>query len=315
MNKRFVKLLGAGILTVTMIAPVALNAAQPMASMEDSSASPNLSRDVTMDTKHSSGIFDTNSPDAENPNGNGDQQAGPKISVKKDKFLLKKGASFDFATELGLSIVDATDGDITSQLKIPSIDTSKATTMKKTVKAVNSKGEVSTLEIVIRVVDVKSELELKDAKELDTYDLSKLVNDASGLTLAVKSIADDKSSFVVTITDGANTMEQTVALKTGTTDEGTGKPDGDQTGKPDGETPKPEEDSTPKPEGETPKPEEDGTGKPDDETTKPPTNNGSGNGTGNGGASLPETGAVASGLGLSALIAGGAGAVYFKKRR
>lgn len=284
MNKKFLSLMSAGVITVSLVAPTAVNAAG--VTMEDAST---VSEQKTGDK---SGIFDTGTPDAANPNGNGDSTtAGPKISVKKDKFLVLKGDKFDFATELGLKIVDETEGDITSQLKIPTIDTSKAGTIKKTVKAVNSKGEVSTLDIVINIVDVVESADIKDKTELDKFDLSKLINgDSSGLTLAVKSIAEDGKSFVLTITDGTNAIEKTIAMSgTGTsTEEDTNKEEQEGT---DTDTNK--EEGTEETEGT------------DQQGTQQGTTGGSTN-TG-GGAALPQTGAVATGIGgiggLTALAA------------
>ena len=263
----------------------------------------------TTSREHNSGIFDTNSPDASNPNGNGDENtAGPKITVKKDKFLVLKGAEFDFTSELGLKIVDETDGDITGQLKIPTIDTSKADTLKKTVKAVNSKGEVSTLDLIINVVGVKDSLSLANPSELDTFDLGKLIEgDPSGLTLAVKKVAEDGSAFTLTITDGTNAVEKEVKLTSnGETpkEEETDKPatDGEQS-----ETNKEEGTDTPSAnDGETPKPA------PGTNTQTPPANNGGG---GSGNATLPQTGAVATGIGGVGLLTAGAAFLRHRSRK
>lgn len=277
--------MAAGVITVSLVAPTAMNAAN--VSMEDGQS-------VTTEQRAGgSGIFDTGTPDASNPNGNGDSTtAGPKISVKKDKFLVLKGDKFDFETELGLKIVDETEGDITSQLKVPAIETSKAGTIKKTVKAVNSKGEVSTLDIVINIVDVVESADIKDKSELDKFDLSKLINgDTSGLTLAVKSVAEDGKSFVLTITDGTNAIEKTVTMT------GTGSATGEETGK---------EEGTDQGTTENPGTEETDKEQPGEESTEQGGTQAGGT-TGGGGASLPQTGAVATGIGgiggLTALAA------------
>lgn len=299
MNKRILSLMAAGIVTVSIAIPAKVNAA-PQVSMGDTQIE-------TSSREHNSGIFDTNSPDASNPNGNGDQNtAGPKITVKKDKFLVLKGAEFDFASELGLKIVDETDGDITGQLKIPAIDTSKADTLKKTVKAVNSKGEVSTLDLIINVVSVKDSLSLANPSELDTFDLGKLIEgDPSGLTLAVKKVAEDGSAFTLTITDGTNAVEKEVKLNSnGETpnEEGTDKPvtDGEQS-----EENKQEDTDTPSENnGGTPNPA------PGTNTQTPPANNG-----GSGNATLPQTGAVATGIGSVGLLTVGAAFLRHRSRK
>ncbi len=346
MNKRILSLMAAGIVTVSIAIPAKVNAA-PQVSMGDTQIE-------TSSREHNSGIFDTNSPDASNPNGNGDQNtAGPKITVKKDKFLVLKGAEFDFASELGLKIVDETDGDITGQLKIPAIDTSKADTLKKTVKAVNSKGddfaselglkivdetdgditgqlkipaidtskadtlkktvkavnskgEVSTLDLIINVVGVKDSLSLANPSELDTFDLGKLIEgDPSGLTLAVKKVAEDGSAFTLTITDGTNAVEKEVKLNSnGETpnEEGTDKPvtDGEQSeeNKQEGtDTPSENNEGTPNP-------------APGTNTQTPPANNG-----GSGNATLPQTGAVATGIGSVGLLTAGAAFLRHRSRK
>lgn len=299
MNKRILSLMAAGMVTVSIAIPAKVNAA-PQVSMGDTQIE-------TSSREHNSGIFDTNSPDASNPNGNGDQNtAGPKITVKKDKFLVLKGAEFDFASELGLKIVDETDGDITGQLKIPAIDTSKADTLKKTVKAVNSKGEVSTLDLIINVVGVKDSLSLANPSELDTFDLGKLIEgDPSGLTLAVKKVAEDGSAFTLTITDGTNAVEKEVKLNSnGETpnEEGTDKPvtDGEQS-----EENKQEDTDTPSENnGGTPNPA------PGTNTQTPPANNG-----GSGNATLPQTGAVATGIGSVGLLTAGAAFLRHRSRK
>ena len=289
MNKRFLSLMAAGAITVSLIAPSAVNAAG--VTMEDATTV------AEQKTGDKSGIFDTGTPDASNPNGNTDQNtAGPKITVKKDKFLVMKGEPFDFATELGLKIVDETDGDITSQLKIPSIDTSKAGTLKKTVKAVNTKGEVSTLDLIINIVDVADSVDLADKSELDSYDLSKLVTgDTTGLTLAVKSVAEDGKSFVLTITDGTNALEKTVTL---TGAEGSDKAEGEEQEK---------EDAT---EGEEQQGEDTTQGEQQGDATQGETNTGN-----DGNATLPQTGAVATGVGGVGALTTLAGFMKFRKRR
>ncbi|GAA0101562.1 hypothetical protein UT300012_22770 [Paraclostridium bifermentans] len=303
MNKKLAAFLVTGLITMSTSGVIA-HAESPGASMDDSKPA------VTKQTKinQESGIFNTDSPEASNPNAGGDTQAGPTIKVKKDKFLVEKGSNFDFAKELGLSIVDEKDGDMTDHIKVPTIPTDKVGRISKTVKAVNSKGEVSTKDIVVNVIEVEGETSVASMDDVKKMDFSKLVKgDVSGLTIALKSTDEANKTMTVTISDGVNTIDKTVKL----TVDGSATPE-------EGKDPnqKPAEDNTT---GDTTGKDE--TAKPEDTTTGEqvkPNDNGATANAGSGGSSsgLPQTGAVAS-TGLVGLVAAGVGGgtYYFKKRK
>lgn len=297
MNKKLAAYLITGMISVTTTGMAFADT--PTASMDDTKTA------VATQKESGSGIFETGTPDAENPNA-GDTNAGPTIKVNKDKFLVEKGASFNFGKELGLTIVDETDGDMTSKIQVPEIATDKTGKISKTVKAVNSKGEISTKNIVINVVEVAKEAKVASLDDVKGMDFSKLVTgDVSSLTIALKSTDAAKKTMTITVSDGVNTIDKTIALvvngETGT-DTDTGKDPGKEEGK--------EEDKT---EGEGDKTPTDGAE--DTNTDKKPEGDGSGNGTGNGSTGLPETGAIAS-TGLVGLLAAGVGGgTYFLKKR
>ncbi len=282
MNKKLATFIITGMLSVTSAGLAFADTAS--ASMDDTQPA------VTARTNDASGIFDTSAPESNNPNA-GDTNAGPTIKVNKDKFLVEKGSNFDFGKELGLSIVDTTDGDMTKKITVPDIATDKTGKISKTVKAVNSKGEISTKNIVINVVEVAKETKVASIDDVKGMDFSKLVNgDVSGLTIALKSTDAANKTMTITVSDGVNTIDKTVNLIIDGATAG-------EAGKEDETTA--EEDKTT--EGTTP---EEGTN----------STEGSSNGS-TGSSGLPQTGAVAS-TGLVGLLAAGiGGGTYFLKRR
>lgn len=311
MNKKLAAFLVTGLVTISTSGVIA-HAETPGASMDDSKPA------VTKQTKanQESGIFNTDSPEAENPNAGGDTQAGPTIKVKKDKFLVEKGSNFDFAKELGLSIVDEKDGDMTNHIKVPTIPTDKTGRISKTIKAVNSKGEISTKNIIINIVEVAGETSVASMDDVKKMDFSKLVKgDVSGLTIALKSTDEANKTMVITVSDGVNTLDKTVKLNV----DGSVKP---EEGKDPNQKPAEGTDVTKPADGENKGEQTEGKDQTTGETAKPDANDATPNGTATpstGGSSqsgLPQTGAVASGGLIGLITAGvGGGAVYFKKRR
>lgn len=293
MNKKLATFIITGMLSVTSAGLAFADTAS--ASMDDTQPA------VTARTNDASGIFDTSAPESNNPNA-GDTNAGPTIKVNKDKFLVEKGSNFDFGKELGLSIVDTTDGDMTKKITVPDIATDKTGKISKTVKAVNSKGEISTKNIVINVVEVAKETKVASIDDVKGMDFSKLVNgDVSGLTIALKSTDAANKTMTITVSDGVNTIDKTIALVIDSATAGeTGKEE--ETGKDETTA---EEDKTT--EGTNP---EEGTNSTGGSNATEGSSNSS---TGNSG--LPQTGAVAS-TGLVGLLAAGiGGGTYFLKRR
>ena len=310
MNKKLAAFLVTGLITVGASGVVA-HAETPGASMDDSK--PAVTKQTN--TEEKSGIFNSDSPEAENPNAGGDTQAGPTIKVKKDKFLVEKGSNFDFAKELGLSIVDEKDGDMTNHIKVPTIPTDKTGRISKTIKAVNSKGEISTKNIVINIVEVAGEASVASMDDVKKMDFSKLVQgDVSGLTIALKSTDEANKTMIITVSDGVNTLDKTVKLNV----DGSVKP---EEGKDPSQKPEEGQDTNKTAEGENSESKDQATGEntktdADDATpsgvTKP-----SNGGSATGGSGLPQTGVVPAGGGILGVLAAGlgGGTYWFKKRR
>ena len=145
---------------------------------------------------------------------------------------------------------------------------------------------MSTLDLVINIVDVADSADVANKEELAGFDLNKLLTgDSAGLTLAVKTVAEDGKSFVLSITDGTNALEKTVTMTgaEGTT-EGEATPEGETTGE---ET---TEETAPVEEEQTTTPVEEGT------------------------ATLPQTGAVATGIGGVGAVTALAAFMKFRRR-
>ncbi|WP_394863341.1 hypothetical protein [Paraclostridium bifermentans] len=317
MQKRVIKLIATGILVVGVgTTPLIAHAGE--VSMEDSSK-PSASTDVSAGSVE---IVDGAHTDG---GANAGSVTGPKITTAKDKFLLEVGQPFNFQQALGLKIVDDTDGDMTSKLKIPDIATDKATTDKpitKTIKAANNKGETSSKVVTVNIIQVAKSAPVSTKEEVQSYDLAKLITgDTSDLTISLASVDPEHHEFTVAITDGVNTINKKVAMagsdgsvanttgkdstdpsKDGTTTDGTTAP-GDNATNTDA-TQQPGENQTTGTADGAPK-----------DTTKGTQGTADSTG-GQTGSAIPKTGAVVTGVGGVGVLAGGlAGLKVYMKRR
>lgn len=210
MQKRFLKLVAAGVITVGLGTSIVTAHASEV-TMEDTSGPavsvPNAPGSVEMlDGVHTDG------------NANADNMSGPKITTAKDKFLLEVGQPFNFSQALGLKIVDATDGDMTSKLKIPTISTATPQKITRTIKASNNKGETSSKVITINIIKVAKSAPVNSKAEVQGYDLDKLVTgDTSDLTISLASIDPDNHQFTIAITDGVNTLNKKIEMSSSPT--------------------------------------------------------------------------------------------------
>lgn len=285
MNNTYVaKLMAMGVAASTFMTPIVAHAdvvitdGAPISSSQKTGGAT-----VTLE--------DGKTNDLSNPGG-ADVSEGPKITVKQDKFLIEKGASFDLKSSLGLSVVDAKDGDITDKFPFPPIDTSKSSNFTKVIKAENSEHKKSTKTLVFRVVDIAKAIDVESKEALQTMDLSKVVNgDSQGLTVKLGTIKDN--SFTATISDGTNTIEKEIGytVKQGTT----GKPSDTE----EQQNTLPTEQTT-TPNGETSLPGETTTTPAEGTTTNP--------------SALPQTGVATTTAGIAAGIAAISG-VILKKRK
>lgn len=206
MNKRFIKLFAAGLITVSVSTAV-ITAHASEVSMEDNSR-PQASQDVAGSVVMLDGVQPSNGANAGSVNG-------PKITTAKDKFLVEVGQPFNFKQALGLKIVDPTDGDLTNKLQIPDIPTNEASEkpIVKTIKVTNNKGETNTKQVVIHVVQVAKSAPVSTKEDVQKYNLKKLVNGAGDdLTISLASVDPANKQFTIAITDGVNTLNKKVAM-------------------------------------------------------------------------------------------------------
>ena len=251
-------------------------------------------------------LEDGKTNDLANPGG-ADVSDGPKITVKRDKFLIEKGAAFDFKNSLGLSVVDAKDGDLTSKFQFPALDTSQAKSFTKTITAKNSEGKTSTKTLVFRIIDVVNSIDVESKEALQTMDLSKVISgDTEGLTVKLGAIKDD--SFVAKISDGTNTIEK--EIKFTVKQSSTGKPSDQDAANPEGTTPVGESSSA-LGDGTT---TIGGTTSTDGSTTTDGTTSTTTGGSSANPEALPQTGVATTTAGIAAGIAAISGAILKKRK-
>lgn len=205
MQKRFLKLLAAGVITVVVGTGVVTAHASEV-TMEDTSG-------PVLSVPNAPGTVEMLDGVQTDGNANADNMSGPKITTAKDKFLLEVGQPFNFEKALGLKIVDANDGDMTNKLKIPTISTATPQKITRTIKASNNKGETSSKVITINIIKVAKSAPVKTKAEVQGYDLDKLVTgDTSDLTISLASIDPDNHQFTIAITDGVNTLNKKIDM-------------------------------------------------------------------------------------------------------
>lgn len=299
-NTNIAKLMAMGVAASTFLAPAVAHA--------DVVISDNAPMSTSQKTGNGASVTleDGKTNDLSNPGG-ADVSDGPKITVKRDKFLIEKGAAFDFKSSLGLSVVDAKDGDLTSKFKFPALDTSQAKSFTKTITAKNSEGKTSTKTLVFRIIDVVDSIDVESKEALQTMDLSKVISgDTEGLTVKLGAIKDN--SFIAKISDGTNTIEK--EIKFAIKQSSTGKPSDQDTGSPEGTTPE-GENSTPLGDGST---TTGGTTSSDGSTTTDGTTSTFDGGSSANPEALPQTGVATTTAGIAAGIAAISGAILKKRK-
>lgn len=209
MNKRFMKLFAAGLITVSVTATGIISHAAEV-TMEDNSRA-----QAAEDVAGSVVMLDGAHPVA---GANAGSVTGPKITTAKDKFLVEVGQPFNFKQALGLKIVDPTDGDLTNKLQVPDIPTNEASVnpIVKTIRVTNNKGETNAKQIVIHVIQVAKSAPVSTKEDVQKYNLKKLVNGAGDdLTISLASVDPANKQFTIAITDGVNTINKKVAMAPG----------------------------------------------------------------------------------------------------
>ena len=143
-------------------------------------------------------------------NGTTDNNGGPTITASKTKFLINKGDNFDLLSSLGLKVVDATDGDITSTVPKVDIPTTSTGSINKVLKVTNKKGITSELPIQINIIDVPKSITVKSESELENYSWGNEIGASNALTINVSDLADGK--VTLTVSDKVNTLDYQVAV-------------------------------------------------------------------------------------------------------
>lgn len=143
-------------------------------------------------------------------NGTTDNNGGPTITASKTKFLINKGDNFDLLTSLGLKVVDATDGDITSTVPKVDIPTTSTGSINKVLKVTNKKGITSELPIQINIIDVPKSITIKSESELENYSWGDKIGASNALTINVSDLADGK--VTLTVSDKVNTLDYQVEV-------------------------------------------------------------------------------------------------------
>lgn len=299
-NTNIAKLMAMGVAASTFLTPAVAHADVVISDGTPMSTSQKTGNGASVT------LEDGKTNDLANPGG-ADVSDGPKITVKRDKFLIEKGAAFDFKNSLGLSVVDAKDGDLTSKFQFPALDTSQAKSFTKTITAKNSEGKTSTKTLVFRIIDVVNSIDVESKEALQTMDLSKVISgDTEGLTVKLGAIKDD--SFVAKISDGTNTIEK--EIKFTVKQSSTGKPSDQDAASPEGTTPE-GENSTPLGDGST---TTGGTTSTDGSTTTDGTTSTTTGGSSANPEALPQTGVATTTAGIAAGIAAISGAILKKRK-
>lgn len=151
-----------------------------------------------------------NSDTYNDANGTTDNNGGPTITASKTKFLINKGDNFDLLSSLGLKVVDATDGDITSTVPKVDIPTTSTGSINKVLKVTNKKGITSELPIQINIIDVPKSITVKSESELENYSWGNEIGASNALTINVSDLADGK--VTLTVSDKVNTLDYQVAV-------------------------------------------------------------------------------------------------------
>lgn len=149
-------------------------------------------------------------------NGTTDNNGGPTITASKTKFLINKGDNFDLLSSLGLKVVDATDGDITSTVPKVDIPTTSTGSINKVLKVTNKKGITSELPIQINIIDVPKSITVKSESELENYSWGNEIGASNALTINVSDLADGK--VTLTVSDKVNTLDYQVAVNVQSSD-------------------------------------------------------------------------------------------------
>lgn len=132
-----------------------------------------------------------------------DTMDSPVITVKASSFILKTGEGvFNLTDALGLNIQDTKDGDITSTVVLPTIDTSKPVKKSYDIKATNSKGVSATKRITVNILGVTDLVHVTSFKDISAYDLKNLVNgDVTECTMTAMDLNESANAFTLEIKD------------------------------------------------------------------------------------------------------------------
>lgn len=135
----------------------------------------------------------------------------PVIKVSKEKFLIEKGSAFDLAKELALSIIDDVDNDLTSQVKIPTIDTEQVGLSTFNITATDKAGNKSELAVKINVISFLESKTFENFDQVKDVEAAELVNgNKKDLTISVENINAENSTFDVAVSDGVNKITKTI---------------------------------------------------------------------------------------------------------
>ena len=167
-------------------------------------------------------------------NGTTDNNGGPTITASKTKFLINKGDNFDLLTSLGLKVVDATDGDITSTVPKVDIPTTSTGSINKVLKVTNKKGITSELPIQINIIDVPKSITIKSESELENYSWGDKIGASNALTINVSDLTDGK--VTLTVSDKVNTLDYQVEVNVKNADNSNTGTDTDTDKDPDTDT-------------------------------------------------------------------------------
>lgn len=135
----------------------------------------------------------------------------PVITVGSNSFLVEKGASFDLAARLGLTVQDDNDGNITSQVSIPKISTEQVGQQEIDLSVTDSGGLKTSQRIKINVIEVEQTTKVDRFSAVANITPSSLVNgNKTNLTVTLGTRYEDKSCFQITISDGSNTISKLI---------------------------------------------------------------------------------------------------------
>lgn len=139
------------------------------------------------------------------------ENRAPVITVGSNKFLVEKGTSFDLKSKLGLTVQDDHDGNITSQVPVPKVDTSQVGLQTIELSATDSGGLNSTQRVTVNVIEIEQTAKFDRFSAVSNCTPSSYVNgNKTGLTITLGTLYEDKSCFQINISDGSNTIQKLI---------------------------------------------------------------------------------------------------------